>query len=348
MVTENRTITLNGHRLPLKHFSEPAFKKLFPDTDFFSDIGAFLAQWANPSEYLELKTSGSTGIPKTITAPKKLLEFSAVQTCTFFGLNASHTALLCLPVTYIAGKMMLIRAIVSGMNVICIPPQGHIAEQINQTIHFAAMVPVQVQKAVSHPNFAFIKNLIIGGGRVPEPLIEMLKNTLVHGFETFGMTETFSHIALKQLTPVTHNRFTVFNGVQITVNSANQLIISCDGLHIKNLLTNDIVELHSPTQFRWIGRTDFVINAGGIKISPEQIEQQLTPHIPHPFYITGQPDALLGEIPVLLIEANPFNTTELVNFMRSVLPAYHIPKQIYFLPLFTRTQSGKIIRTKMK
>ncbi len=310
-----------------------------------NDIFEFLNKWNDNSDTISIKTSGSTGKPKTITAKKQYLTASSKMTCSFFNLTEKSTALLCLSTDYIAGKMMIVRAITAKMKLICIPPSNNPVEQLTFDIDFAAMIPYQVQQAIKKPEkFNLIKKLIIGGGRVENSLINNLQNFNVNCFETFGMTETYSHIALRQLSPVKQKYFKTLNNIAISQNKNKELIIDAENIGVTNLKTNDIVEIIDNDSFIWKGRRDFVINSGGIKLHPEEIESEISDLIHTKFYITGIPDKSLGEKAILIIEGKKFDTTDLLSKIKQRLPKYHQPKEIRFIDKFQLTLSGKIKR----
>ena len=342
-------IKLNNQLINLKSAGWNELASQNSSAQWWIDIIDFLKQWADNSSNIENKTSGSTGTPKVISVQKKHMIASAEMTCEYFNLNNKSVGLLCLSANYIAGKMMLVRAIVSGMNLICVPPSQNPVKELSQKIDFTAMVPYQVQYTLETPEkFNLIQNLIIGGGKVSNTLAQSLKVHSVNTFETFGMTETISHIALKEITPNLKKYFQTLKGVNIKQGDQNELIIDAEHLDIKNLKTNDIIELKSKDLFKWKGRLDFIINSGGIKISPEDIEEKIAHLITQKYCIVGIPHKELGDQVVLFIESVSYNTLNLEQKFKTLLPPYHCPKEIRFIERFPITESGKIKRTLLK
>lgn len=338
-------IKLNHQLINLKTADWNELADLNSNAQWWIDIIIFLKEWSSNSLNIEIKTSGSTGTPKLLSVQKKHMIASAQMTCDYFNLNNKSVGLLCLSANYIAGKMMLVRAIVSGMNLICVPPSKNPVKELRQKIDFAAMVPYQVQYSLETPKkFDLIQNLIIGGGKVSFALVQSLKNHSVNVFETFGMTETLSHIALKEIAPSPKEYFQILNGISIKQGSKNELIIDAEHIGIKDLLTTDIIELKSQNTFKWKGRLDFVINSGGIKISPEEIEEKISHLIAQRYYVIGIPHNQLGKQVVLNIESIPFNTIALKSKLQTTLPSYFCPKEIRFTDKFSETESGKIKR----
>jgi len=342
-------ITLNNLSIELSpNVKLDYLRNDYPNTKWWNEIIFFLEEWASDSKTVNLKSSGSTGEPKFFKINKSMLWISASKTCEYFGLNKNSIGLLCLSANYIAGKMMLVRAMVSGMNLLCVEPSSNPMENLMQEIDFAAMVPMQVKKSIQNTEkLNLIKLLIIGGGQVSTGLLIEMKPYKGFAYETFGMTETLSHIALRKLTPTLEDYFYLMNGVFINQGFNNQMVIDYPELGIYKLKTNDIIELAMGGGFKWIGRTDFIINSGGVKISPEQIEKKISGLLTERYCITGIPNEDLGEMVVLIIEGASFDTTNLLNQIKNLLPSYSCPKKIKFIDIFPETESGKIDRNKI-
>jgi o-succinylbenzoate---CoA ligase len=348
MWQQYQTLILNENLVDLNQPIEDQFNQILLPSDETNAIISFLLKWANASDWIELKTSGSTGEPKTIQIPKNFLIKSAQRTCSFFHLNNQSIGLLCLPATYIAGQMMLVRAMVTKMNLIVVSPRGNPVIGLKSDIDFAAMVPNQVMRALETPiAFNHIKTLIIGGGQVNNQLINQLGAIPTCCYETFGMTETLSHIAVKQVSPIVECCFTTLPDIKISQSPEGNLIINDPELELENLETHDLIEKTSENQFRWIGRSDFVINSGGIKVSPEELESQLAPLINQPFCISSKPDERFGNNLVLVIEGELFDTTQLVEKLKVALHSYLVPKEVIFIGKFPINHHGKLDRREL-
>ena len=326
-------------------------ESLFPENEFEEKVISFLQDWFSHSETVSVQTSGSTGIPKVFEIEKKRMLNSAKMTCDFLGLKEGDTVLLCLPVQYISGKMMLVRAIERKLKVIISVPSS--APEISENVEFCAMTPLQVQNTLD--KIHFIKNLIIGGAAVSEKLKSQISrelSTINHQpstniYETYGMSETLSHIALKQISPVQENYFTIFNDVEISVDERNCLKIFAPKLNPEILQTNDIVELLNEKQFKFLGRFDNVINSGGVKIFAEELESLVKKHIDRDLVFLGKPDETLGEKLVLVVEGE--NDEDLKSEILNLkFPSkFHIPKEILFLEKFPRAENGKVLRKEI-
>ena len=305
----------------------------------------FLAEWNNDSPYVHVQTSGSTGTPKPMLVEKQRMLNSARITCDFLGLREGDTALLCMSLDYIAGKMMVVRSIERGLKLISVPPSGHPLNIKHSRIDFAAMVPMQVYNSLQVPEecerLKQIRHLIIGGGAIDDALAAVLKTFPNHVWSTYGMTETLSHIALRRLNgPDASDYYTPFPSVKVSLSDDGCLIIDAPLVCAERLVTNDIAEL-SGDRFRILGRKDNVICSGGIKIQIETVERQLRPHLQVPFLITKRPDAKFGEAVVLLTEGA---LDEARAVCEHILPKYHHPRIYLHVDQIPLTETGKPAR----
>ncbi len=321
-------------------------------SEFSEEMYSFLEDWFSNQETISVQTSGSTGVPKIIELRKEFMVNSALATASYFVLPQKTTALLCLPINYIAGKMMLVRALTLGWHLDVVKATSKPLDGILKSYDFSAMVPLQLENSLD--NLHRIKKLIVGGGVVSNQLQEKLQHINSHVFATYGMTETISHIAIKKLNHVHKypNFYKVLPNVSIYKDERNCLVIKAKYIFEKTVFTNDVVQLISNKKFEWLGRFDNVINSGGIKLHPEMIEEELAKITKNRFFVAGIQDEQFGEKLVLLIESlvkienETFIKKELFSKIKSLktLSKFEIPKEIYFLDHFNQTASGKIQR----
>jgi len=329
---------LNGFHLDKEDLCRVAYSFIKEGEDFEKPVGDFLLDWFDSKSYIELQTSGSTGTPKIIRVDKQAMVNSAVATGDFFDLRSGNRALQCLPVKYVAGKMMLIRAIILGLDLDYVAPSSHPMKDLDDLKYdFVAMVPMQAQNSLNE--LKSVKKLIVGGARVSASLEKELMKLPTEVYETYGMTETITHIAAKR---VGEKAFTVLPHVTISYDDRNCLVIHAPHIIAEDaIVTNDLVELVNENQFVFLGRIDNVINSGGVKIMPEQVEHKLDGSIKQRFFITSKEDKELGEKVVLVIESDSF---EVDPTLFEVLDKYERPKEIVFVPKFKETENGKVLR----
>jgi len=311
----------------------------------------FLLNWYDETDFIIQKTSGSTGSPKEIKLKKSAMTASAIKTLDFFQLKEKDAAWLCLPVDYIAGKMMVVRAIVGGLNLLITDPKGTPGIP-QQTINFTAMVPLQMKNLIGEKtDLSNIKKMIVGGAEVDYTLRNALQNIETEVFATYGMTETCSHVALQRINGKNPDRdFQVLNGISIATTEEGCLTIFAPELSAKTIQTTDLVEIVSPTEFKWLGRADNVINSGGIKISPEQMEAVILPLIHSECIVSYKTDEMLGSRVVLVIEgkSSDVDTEWLFQKITGITGRHKAPKEILFLKEFPRNSSMKIDRKQIE
>lgn len=307
----------------------------------------FLKNWFDETAFIKVLTSGSTAIPKEICLKKEFMVNSAKATATYFNLHENTTALLCMSPKYIAGKMMLVRAMVLGWELDVVDPVSNPLKNIHKNYDFCAMVPMQI--AASLDELYKIKILIVGGGAVSHTLKQTIQKLKTQIFATYGMTETITHIAIQKLNHNPTNYFECLPNIKISKDNRGCLVINAPLIADEILITNDLVSLINETAFKWLGRFDNVINSGGVKLFPEQIEKKLTDIIANRFFIASKNDELFGEKVILVIESAPLdavNLQALKNQLKTILSTYEIPKALYFTPYFVETDTKKIQRSK--
>ncbi len=330
---------LNGQHFDRNGLCIAAANLIKEGEPYEKEIGVFLLEWFDDKAYIELHTSGTTGTPKKIRKQKQQLVNSALATGDFFNLKPGDTALLCLPVQYIAGKMMLVRSFILGLQLDYVVPSACPLEHIQKEYDFVAMVPLQVENSLDYLDG--IKKLIIGGAAVNKSLSFKLQGVKTAVYETYGMTETITHIAARR---VGETYFTVLPNVVISATADNCLVVDASAVADEPVITNDLVELGNKGQFCLLGRIDNVVNSGGIKLIPEQLEEKLSKSISKRFLVGGIPDEKLGQKLVLLIEGVE---EPLDDNIFDVLEKYEKPKAVYFIPKFPETESGKLKRKEI-
>lgn len=328
---------INGFHLNREDMLRVAYSFIKEGEEYEKPVGDFIFDWFDSKPYLEVMTSGTTGEPKIIRISKQAMVNSAIATGNFFDINPGDKALHCLPVKYIAGKLMLIRAMILGLDIDFVAPASHPLDFNDAPKYdFVAMVPLQAKNSLQH--LKKVKKLIVGGAKLEADLERELLKLPTQTWETYGMTETITHIAARK---IGEEAFTVLPEITISYDDRNCLVIHAPKITEEVIVTNDLVELVNENQFVFHGRIDNVINSGGIKFMPEKIEEKLSGKIPYRYFITGKPDHDLGERICLVLESEPFAFDETIF---ELLDKYEKPKEIIFIPKFTETENGKIKR----
>lgn len=337
-------------------FNKLNINELSPTTDFENQVVEFVKEWQDSGQTTTIKTSGSTGRAKVLEVHKEKMRNSARKTLSFLGLKRGDTALLCLPIEYISGKMMVIRAIEGGLKLKILTPSSRIELPKGEYFDFCAMTPLQVENSLS--GLRQIRNLIVGGAGVAEALKRKIASELsndtslppdsIRIFETYGMSETLSHIALKEIYPTQATYFTLFEGVKISLSEKDAVIIEAPDLSDEIIKTTDRVELRGEKEFRFIGRLDHVINSAGVKVYPEELERFIKQHVDQDVVVSSIWDESLGDKLVLVVEGAENKKLKNKILALSFEKSYLRPKEIFFWLELPRTPNGKISRLEVK
>ncbi len=337
---------------------------MMTDYDAEEALRAFLEEWRSADDCVTVHTSGSTGAPKTLRVEKRRMEESARMTCRFLGLTDADTALLCMPLRYIAGKMVVVRSMVAGMGLVSVKPSSRPLAALRQAPTFAAMVPLQVACSVEHREdlgkLRDIRNLIIGGGAVDPKLATLLRDFPNAVWSTYGMTETLSHIAMRRISgPEADDLYSPLPGVNVWCGDDGCLCVEAPRLVEGTLVTHDVAEFAPDgRRFRILGRIDNVIDSGGIKIQAEEVERLLRPLLPIPFAVTSKPDSKLGEAVVMVVEtgtADNMAEADVAAMLAALrarvedkLPRYWRPREYITVAAIPMAANGKIARAELR
>jgi O-succinylbenzoic acid--CoA ligase len=306
----------------------------------------FIAEWQSPVSYFIAHTSGSTGEPKEIKIDKRFAEASAKRTNRFFGITSDSHLHLCLSPDYIAGKMMIIRALTAGAAFSYEEPSNKPLQGFNRQIKLLAVVPSQVEYLLSCRELLMqVDNLLVGGSAIPFSLRQKIADSGVKAYESYGMTETASHIALRRIVEDTTLPFETFPDITVSLGSHENLVIDMPD---KQIVTRDVAKIVDSRHFFILGRMDNAIISGGVKIHPEEVERIIEKYLSDKaYFITSLPDDKWGERVVLCIEGDVWQDEELMRLksdLSAALPSAQRPKEIRFIQVFKRTSTGKLIR----
>lgn len=307
----------------------------------------FVGEWFSGSPMIEVQTSGSTGAPKRIDISKQAMRQSARLTCSELGLKEGDRALLCMPLQYIGAKMMVVRAIEAGLDLVVSEPCSHPMREVEGRIDFAAMTPFQAYHSLEsfeeRRRLEAVRSLLIGGGAIDARLERQLASFPHAVYSTYGMTETVSHIALRRLNgPNASAFYRPFDGVRLSLSPHGTLVIDAPGITDGPVVTRDLARINPDGSFGILGRSDNVINSGGIKLHAEHIERKLECVMPCGFAVTSAPDPQFGEALVLLTECALCD--EMLARIKSMLTRYELPRRIQTVSTLPRTGNGKIDR----
>jgi O-succinylbenzoic acid--CoA ligase len=352
--TWNR-LTIDGRTLQGVELMElaAALRQQEDTTEWSAPLRQLIIELVAYKRPLLMHTSGTTGAPKPIRIGRRDLKASANLTASTFHLKEGDRALLCLPCDFVAGKMMVVRAMVLGLDLHMSDPRGSVLNNLRTTdcFRFTAMVPLQLHRALQENKLrveAQFDTILLGGGPVSDTLIEDLQQVRTAVYQGYGSTETVTHVALRRLNGTDQERsFQAIGDVHFGRDPRGCLVVYTPHLSVKQHVTNDLVDLLDDHHFNWLGRYDNVILSGGKKIFPEQLEARTAGLIPFPHYFTGVHDDLLGQAVMLVLETEmPQNEVlpEILDKLMTTLHPHELPRRVQALRRIQRTSGGKIIR----
>jgi O-succinylbenzoic acid--CoA ligase len=319
---------------------------VYHDLARMDEIKEFIQQWENSSDYIQCQTSGSTGTPKSIQLSKKMMAHSAQRTLDFFNLSTGMKAGLALSIQTIGGKMMLLRAIMARLELHVLPVNKNPLLNVAVELDFIPLVPLQ---AINYLNqnkaLGRQKNttLLLGGSDISQNQQFEITAYWSKVYQSYGMTETASHVAIRKLDNTINNPYSALDGFSFSVNQG------CLNIHSKDLeetiQTNDQVQLLDAQTFHYMGRTDFVINSGGKKFHPEAIEYELSSILDEEFMIAPYPDENYGQGLGIVWTGNSEIRRE--TFLQKGISQELVPRKIIRLKGLIKTSSGKTHRLAM-
>lgn len=326
----------------------PHFSILYHSNDQRKNIEQLIQKIKNKDSVITFKTSGSTGNPKPIELKKTALVTSATKTINYFQLKEKSCAALCLSVEHIAGAMMLIRSMVGGLTLHVFPSSTKTIDYITLPIDFIAIVPLQLESCLSSNkglnNIRSCRNILVGGAPITASLNDQLIEKKINAFHSYGMTETITHIALKKIGLSGSGFYKTLDGISVE-SKKGALSINYPEISDLSIETNDRVELLDQTSFRWLGRLDHVINSGGIKISPELVEDKISKGIDTPFILGGIPDSKFGEkLVIVLQEKSEIKVSMSKEFFTEYVDKFETPKAYSVINQLVWNKNNKIDR----
>jgi O-succinylbenzoic acid--CoA ligase len=308
--------------------------------------------WNNGDQTFTLFTSGSTGSPKKQELKRELLIWSAEQTRKHFIQSTSWKQLIALPLTKAGGFMQWVRSKVWDAEIDVLAPCANPMLTYSGDARIISLTPHQLfhilESEESIERLSQFETVLIGGAPLSAALEIKILNTWpkVHFVHTFGMTETYSHFAGRTLG---EKHYLSIDQTQIRTSNEGQLEISNPTTNFDWLNTKDRVEIIGENTFKWLGRSDFTINSGGLKIQIEDIEAQICEHFQiteNDFCCWFEEDQALGQKLIMLLKKEIISSNSLANFEKQIKEKLGIlaPKSIHLLDQLIFTESGKIDR----
>ena len=326
-----------------------------PEHPYFCEAYDFMIAWLHGKEEFTLHTSGSTGTPKDILIRRSQLTSSALMTGAALDVQKGTRALVCLNIGYIAGIMMLVRGMELGWELSIIEPSSNPLLNFEEPdFDFVAMVPLQLSTCLSDEMTGNQVNnlgkILLGGAPVGIHLQKQIDLLTVPVYQSYGMTETVSHVALRKLNgSAGENDYNVLPGITFGLDERGCLFFSGAVTNEEKIQTNDLAKITSENTFTWLGRVDNVINSGGVKIILDKVDEVVAEVLydsgyENNFFSWFAADEKLGQKLILIIQKSEENIAVelLLDEIRKRISTYETPKHVYFVKEFIKTPTDKI------
>lgn len=333
-------------------YTPEAFLALQDQDPVLVRVRELIRAWNNDLP-VTFTTSGSTGKPGIHSFSIAQIRQSAKATSEALGLvREEEHLLLCLDPKFVGGAMQVFRALELNCPLTVVPTGKKVWEVLpaSDAITLASLSPAQLmQPEFDAKAYAAVKRVLLGGSGILPGLISRLEGLPNQTYHTYGMTETLSHIALRKLPEEPYYR--VINPYSIRIGSSGTLCIRTPFFE-GELVTNDIAEQLSEREFVLLGRSDFVINSGGIKVQPEQWEEWLSAMKDLPsgrWIISSRPHERWGQEVVLATET--LWSDELMKAASDCIASHgiqqHLLKHQVLISPLPLTENGKPARRKV-
>ena len=351
------SLLLNGREFSYESIRQTPTPSI-PLNGYEAQVLELVRQWLSGAYEFGQRTSGSTGDPQLIVLQRRQLAASAARTGDYFDLGPGDRALVCLNCEYIGGKMMLVRSLERNMHLTIVEPHADPFAKVaaGAEFDFAAFVPLQMRAMLAAGRAARLNKMraiLVGGAGVEPSLLREIEQLTAPVYLTYGMTETASHMALRRLNgPEASPHYRVLPGLHLGQDERGCLTVRGDVTNDELVVTNDRIELVDKHTFDWLGRVDFVINSGGVKVQAEKVEQVLDVALAElgesrRAFVAGQADERLGQAVTAYVEGTPLAAAaeqRLLALLRERLGKHELPKGVVYVPAFQTTASGKLDR----
>lgn len=299
--------------------------------------------WNSNAPSFTFQTSGTTGPPKQIQFSREQVVKSALRTWKTFQLPQTRARCLhALPMSFVAGKMNILRGIIHHADVYAMAPGNLQNWEDGEAMDWLTCTPLQLLNALENgKSFHSVKQILLGGSPLPRVSLEVWRRFPGQLWEGYGATETLTHVAVRDAKS-TSPYFHFLDGVRGQSTDNETLRIWDEALN-NDVTTQDVIDWEESGGFKWRGRLDRVINSGGVKIFPEEIENAYARFIPNAVHVIAVESKLYGFRPQLWVESEHEIKIPDWDQIRGELPHLWKPDSVHFSIQFKRTASGKII-----
>ncbi|HSK07924.1 MAG TPA: AMP-binding protein [Acidimicrobiia bacterium] len=301
-------------------------------------------------------TSGSSGGAKGARLTMANWAAAAESSVQHLGHGADDTWLLALPLHHVAGLSIVVRSAFSGGKVRMLPGFEPVsfANELRNEVTMASVVPTMLARVLEiEPGpFPGLRALLVGGGPIPDELLERGASAGLPVLPTYGLTETCGQVATLRPGSTLENKAHPLPGVELRIEADHRIAVrgpmvspgyagEPDRDPAEWFVTGDLGRLDDDGALRVTGRADLVIVSGGENIDPAVVEAAIARiHGVEACLVLGVPSDEWGmELVCLYVgEASP---TRIESYLHDRLAGFMIPKRWIRVKELPRTSVGK-------
>ena len=297
-------------------------------------------------------TSGSTGAPKAALHTFGNHYYSALGSNANIALAPGDRWLHSLPLYHVGGLSILFRCLLAGAAVTLPQPDAPLAEAIADATH-ASLVSTQLLRLLREGVFdpGGLRAILLGGGRIPVPLVEEAAGRGLPVHTSYGLTEMASQVTAtppgasrEELRtsgrPLPHREISISEDGEVLVRGKTLFAGYVEGEAVIRPLdadgwfhTGDLGELDAEGYLRVRGRKDNLFVSGGENIQPEEIEEALCRlEGVEEAVVVPVPDTEFGSRPVAFVRTDGGEPGDLARALEPALPRFKIPVAFHGWP----------------
>jgi O-succinylbenzoic acid--CoA ligase len=305
----------------------------------------WVKRWNSRDSNFTFLTSGTSGSAKEILFSREQIEKSAWRTAQFFKWSDGMEVLHSLPMQYVAGRMNVLRALITKQSVWKMTPKVEMTSNDFyrlENIEWWTLTPPMLSSFLSIEQPVLTKaKLLVGGAPVVQSLIDKAQGVGNEIWESYGAAETLTHIALRKLNGNDKSKgFKPLHGVSIKMTEQGMAID--DGFLGNAVVTSDLGTWINDKEFIVEGRIDDIINSGGVKINPLEVEKIIHQHMKEAGFVKGSKDDRWGQIVTWVVKYDTIIPQDWQDWFISQ-PLLK-PKLIVRVDVLPQNENGKWIR----
>ena len=304
-----------------------------------------------------IPTSGTGGVPKLVEFDRHAVDAAVAASALALGATPHDRWLCCLPLAHVGGLLVLLRGVLLGA-----PVTVHARFDVGafDAVRDAAMtslVPTMLVRLLdAEVDLSRYRAILVGGAYLPPEIRRRAEDAGARVIETYGLTESCGGVVYDgRPLPGIEIRIDDDGGIDLR-GPTLMLGYRFDPEGTRSAFTEDgwlrpgdAGEVDADGRLHVIGRVDDLINSGGEKVWPDEVERSLRSHEKVAEVGVGsRPDREWGQRVVAWVvprdAADPPSLEELRDHVARILPRHKAPRELVLVEHLPRTSAGKLRR----